>query len=544
MLYQLKNNMTFRKLGQLQMVRFFTDGTKIVAKSVFGRDQLIIDVTGSTLADAFAFADQQCTITITFLNQYVQPMRYPGEIKDGEQEGIDYIKTYYAVDKSNCSFCADDIEWEFSFNYETDEQIDYYDSEPENHCVISQDGGCHGEVIERGSDENGTYIIWKAYTEALDYNRSGLGYMRFYLMLKNKETNDVICEYSEIIGVDCCIKDGLSEPAIYWECWQMADCSEFVTYAGTKLGRVPESITLSELFNYAFQTGGSWAPFYSIPEIGGCPSYAWTFAGPGSIESDDIWQRMIIYRLPSDLALDCQQDGQLTVSDRCGGKDSVIFLSACDTPGIPPVEIHYTTLLMGPEASQTLTVTGGVGPYTWSLSGGGTLTQDSYGLTATYTSPATNPNCSANATIVVRDCCGDSDQIKIAVNTYTGNEPAYRVYTIVPEWGGDCQFGHECGVMCYITNFYDVYRCDGVLLSADNFWGGCLAKDPCAPFIWPYNQNVCNASSWQPLMYRVFGGACPQDCVMHPDGDVEDVRTNEMKEDGCCPINPYTGLPF
>ena len=34
LLYQLKNLMTFRNLGQLKMERRFTDGTKIIVKSV------------------------------------------------------------------------------------------------------------------------------------------------------------------------------------------------------------------------------------------------------------------------------------------------------------------------------------------------------------------------------------------------------------------------------------------------------------------------------------------------------------------------------
>lgn len=43
LLYQLKNLMTFRNLGQLKMERSFTDGTVIIAKSVFGHDEVHIN---------------------------------------------------------------------------------------------------------------------------------------------------------------------------------------------------------------------------------------------------------------------------------------------------------------------------------------------------------------------------------------------------------------------------------------------------------------------------------------------------------------------
>ena len=43
LLYQLKNLMTFRNLGQLKMERRFTDGTVIIAKSVFGHDEIYIN---------------------------------------------------------------------------------------------------------------------------------------------------------------------------------------------------------------------------------------------------------------------------------------------------------------------------------------------------------------------------------------------------------------------------------------------------------------------------------------------------------------------
>jgi len=51
LLYQLKNQMKFRDLGQLKMTRLFTDGTVLTASSVFGHDQIIIDVSKSIIVE-------------------------------------------------------------------------------------------------------------------------------------------------------------------------------------------------------------------------------------------------------------------------------------------------------------------------------------------------------------------------------------------------------------------------------------------------------------------------------------------------------------
>jgi hypothetical protein len=54
LLYQLKNDMQFNKLGRLDMKRFFTDGTIIRAKSIFGHDIVEIDVTGVIAVEAIS----------------------------------------------------------------------------------------------------------------------------------------------------------------------------------------------------------------------------------------------------------------------------------------------------------------------------------------------------------------------------------------------------------------------------------------------------------------------------------------------------------
>jgi hypothetical protein len=429
LLYELKNLMTFRKLKQLIMFRRFTDGTTITAKSVFGCDFLTINVSRSIFAAAGIGIEESCTITMVYLNEYVQPMRYPGEIKEGEQEGIDYIKTYFTFNKSKCPSCADQVEWEFTFNYATEEQIDYYDSEPNNHCVISQDGGCSGEVIERGADEDGSYIIWKVYTEAENHNRSGLGYMRFRAVLKNQETKKVICEFSDIIGVDCCVKDGLGKPEIYWEMWQWVECvAGTMNIGGAGLCQVPDEIGLSKLLWYAAGGSGGAARFYALAEVGGCPPYEWSTTW-GSVEVIDPLGRIVIWHPPSVEDIDCHTSALITVTARCGGEDFIYSPSACESASLEPVEIGYTTLSMQCDGAQALTAGGGIPPYIWSLVGGGSLVVSEDTLSATYTAPSSNAECASNPSILLSDCCGGVASISMAVNCDTGNNPAYSVYT-------------------------------------------------------------------------------------------------------------------
>lgn len=89
----------------------------------------------------------------------------------------------------------------------------------------------------------------------------------------------------------------------------------------------------------------------------------------------------------------------------------------CDGP-----TIQYTTQTMGVDETQDLAVqnpgSSGAACFTWSLSGGGSLS-DTTGLTTTYTAPSSNANCANNATITL-SCLGSSiDTLEIAINDYT-----------------------------------------------------------------------------------------------------------------------------
>src|SRR3990170_6497468 len=261
LLYELKNGMKFNRLGQNKMTRIFTDGTVITAKSHFGHDIVEIDVSKT-----ITVIEISCTITFIDIPDIVAPMRYPGEIHEGEIEGIDYIKTYYTFDISRCNTCNNEADFALTFQFHTDTQIDYYDSEPDNHCIYSQDAGCSGEVIEQGEDGVGKYIIWKVYTESSNHNRSGLGYVSITASISDLGTEEVICTIDYIVQVDCCEKSGLEQPEIYWECgiWKPCVPGTEISMFGTSIGQVYDLISYLNLSDCIALVGS--CEFFSVPE--------------------------------------------------------------------------------------------------------------------------------------------------------------------------------------------------------------------------------------------------------------------------------------
>ncbi len=102
LLYKVKSVMAHDRPGQFSGERHFDDGTVIKAVSIVPvvgdppMDFINIDVSRSTISG------EGCICSITLINAptIVQPMRYPEQIHAGEVEGVDYIKTYYTVEKS------------------------------------------------------------------------------------------------------------------------------------------------------------------------------------------------------------------------------------------------------------------------------------------------------------------------------------------------------------------------------------------------------------------------------------------------------------
>jgi len=189
-------------------------------------------------------------------------------------------------------------------------------------------------------------------------------------------------------------------------------------------------------------------------------------------------------------------------------------------------EIGYTTQQMTTGATQQLTVTGGQGPYTWSIPAGGGTIED--GL---YTAPATNPNCIYNPTIRVCDALGQCTELQIAANGYAIPTTAYSAKVLIP-------FGANCGDTCG-SIWGQGYDCDGNNRGAG---ASCRCGTCCCAYTttcWDCVSVGNPCDNWgielcqTPNCTGVDGKAhCGGDC---DEGTTVDWRSVEELENGCCP---------
>ena len=228
----------------------------------------------------------------------------------------------------------------------------------------------------------------------------------------------------------------------------------------------------------------------------------------------------------------------------------------CCCEELPGFALEYLSLQMQCNESQAVSIdpdNPGCPPYTWELSGGGTLTRltdESY----LYEAPASNAGCANNPTITVTDKCGEEAFVKFAVNCYS-NAPAFWHYHWIRQTYWD--------VHCPPDEFYPQGVCGYDVCAAIMGCDGSLI-DPCDPTIFFWKQ--CQQTSYiAGGMCCIEGGPCsesncgpPCDIYVskfliydggagyggHPDGSVVDFRPDWMKTAGCCPVNPQTGLPF
>jgi len=585
MLYRLKNRMNIAvpKLKSLQDIRFLEDGAIITVRSIFGQDFIEIN------AGRAGFPS--CLIKLLDLPLAVPPMKWyaPGQETftkgeggwvitgpDGktEVEGVDYIKTYFSWVTRDCPSCSpleftvakgDDANIltgsspnrPFWYKSENDDGSLIYNYEgamvphfmgydwtvpptppnPLKHTIYSF-WGCQAQIIKIGnawsfSDAGGSYFLWKAYTEwsnagpyVVDFTKTGLGYMLMQAFIKNEGIN--LCETKgTIIKVDCCLKPGEDRPAVIH--WEKCIISEWCA--------APDFDSMSVLAHFQVW---SWILMGLKMSGDGCIPYEWTLSGMGKIVPSWGDRKFVTYVVPAweFYERDCRATLFIEGKDRCGTSDSIFFKSCCDS-GPAPMSIGYTSLLMSCGGSQTLTGSGGCGPCSWSLSGGGTLVPISPGsCQAIYTAPSTNPGCSGangNPTITLTDCCGSSASLKLAVNCYTANETAYGEKQYTPThsdcgWNWDCGGAYKCGVA---RSLY-MYRCDGVYKGVNHQGniGWKLCTGPCPNPCGFLPGDIFNLSTCTNF-YEPWG------C-----GDYEDQRTQAMKDAGCCPINPLTGLPY
>jgi len=197
----------------------------------------------------------------------------------------------------------------------------------------------------------------------------------------------------------------------------------------------------------------------------------------------------------------------------------------CNCTGI---SIGYTTQQMAVDEVQTLTATGYWAgcTYTWALSGGGELSA-SEGTSITYTAPSSNANCTNNATITLSVEGSTCDTLEIAVNAYGTDATVAYIKADDSVTIAECtnpQPGQwTCGRTLYVYN----YNCKGELLGSHSSYGWSTATwvdscDECYAWLESHGYTVAAV-----LALAVADG--------HAAGSVEDVRTEQMRIDGCCP---------
>lgn len=556
LLYELKNLMSFRKLGQLKMTRFFLDGTVITAKSIFGQDFINIDVSQSIVMAIDAISS--CTITFLNLPDVVAPMQYPNEIHTGEIEGQDYYKTYYTVDISHCPACVTEnitlgLLMSSSEGWETGPFLFLYDDvtipgrihTPNNHSLYGRAGWA--QILARGEDEGGKYFLWKAYTEeagmdrllAGQLQRTGLAYMPVRMAAVNAYGKE-ICLQQGNVTIDCCQKSGDARILnLYSTCPYFGGA--FLQIDGDHYFLVPENVNINAWLGpcTARTNVGRLAVHLDIfPDIfGTCYPIEWTLEGPGELgvqefrEGDDVtmsgaWAEWL---QPEEGIASLCDSIIITARDRCG-EVATVRASCCEYAGA--MEIFYTSLYMELSTQQVLQAYGGCPPYSWTASSGTITPLDQYGGNALYTSAAANVNCVANPTITVTDCCGTSASVKFAVG---GGDPAWIAFEMC-DWHmvGDCIFditmcaGPPDGGHKYAGSFrMRRWDCAGDLLSdcSNNTWS--MVCEPTCPEVTTCPTCGCD-------------GAPGCDTT----SGLTDVRDAAMKLASCCPINPITGLPY
>ena len=565
LLYELKNLMKFRDLGQLKMTRVFTDGTIVTAWSVFGQDFVNIDVSRRVITDGVGAVSPSCAITLLDFPTVVQPMKYPGEIHSGEIEGVDYIRVYYTIDLNQCEGCSEEA---WNLCDENTSECDQFkfimsgipsvEGDPNDHCIQAP-ATCHAQLISHGVDGIGRYLIFKVFTEwsfanpsEMIYSRNGLGHMLLKGWVEDKNGNK-ICEVQNTLTVDCCQKDLELRKVILWdESDWFGGGREMIFDTSGVFYKTPDVVKLSGLAAYALGSGAFWV----LPDIyGGCLPFTWTLSGPGILTPAETGASAS-YQTP-DVGFSCNDSVTITVKDRCGTEDAVTTSPCCAEASA--LEIGYTNLVMGCNQAQTLSAQGGCGPYNWSVtSGGGTI--DETGQYVVYTSPATNANCTNNPTIQVTDCCGKTAQIQLAVNCYTSSVNAIAYCSFVRKSTCKCD---ECYAShCYhMLSDYDytstMWDCNGnikgtpcsVLNSNQgtydiNFAPYCIPSPNC--YIIPPAKpnctvNMCDA--WIASFTNCNLSPC-SDCNGIPCNTLTDKRTPTQKSGGCCPLNPITGLPY
>lgn len=198
----------------------------------------------------------------------------------------------------------------------------------------------------------------------------------------------------------------------------------------------------------------------------------------------------------------------------------------------------------------------GCPPYIWSVENGGDLPGGAEGTPTgnTYNAPDTNPDCSWTPTVSVVDACGQTASVSFTVNCYDDSDPAFIHYYHVDggTWGSWCGSVPGCDFIDgkTVQIYYNVTDCNGEVLSTANFLGGLAA---CRTDL-SLADMVSEANAGGLCICMVGGTACDApkcSCAYAPplvsgpfasgwrpwpqSGETQDIRTEAMILQGCCP---------
>jgi len=160
------------------------------------------------------------------------------------------------------------------------------------------------------------------------------------------------------------------------------------------------------------------------------------------------------------------------------------------------------------------------GAYTWSLAGGGSLTNVT-DTSVTYVAPSTNPNCANNGTVSLK-CEGSTiDDCTIAMNGYAS--PAETAYYVFRD--NNCETVEFPPLNLTNCDIYrDAYNCDGDLIATVHYIQQTSPGDDCSGCFAALSVTYGN-------LFDSYGGTY----ITALAGSPWDVRTAGMLAGGCCP---------
>lgn len=501
LLYQLKNYMSIRELGQMKMTRVLRDGTVITAGSHFGNDSITIN-TKLTQQKGYP----HCSITFIDLPEAIPPMANPGEILQADIVNVDYIKTYYTVSVRDCDRCkkvqltvctTDELgdpppeQPCTPFIFTIPGGTPAKESDPTDHCILPG-SICQAEIITLGKDAKGKYMLWKAYTEWPPDDLRGLGYMLWggFIALGKKN----LCTAANIvIKVDCCEKYTIPYRTVHTELLDL-------------------DIQYTSL---VMQFGES----QDFEALNGCYPFTWEIiSGGGSIGVDEEDSAKAIFTAPESNP-GCEPS-IIRVTDRCDKTKDLTIAVTANVSGVAYEVFSWNSL------------------YQW-----GGIFIGCYGtIYDTCISPIISAADAGSGTIIINryGCTGGligymQNQNGIRLESPRGESlgiPVKNDIERIINCYETCGSGGNgaCNTIPYNFECEDFFvngwgpGCEGILGISEFDANGSQTPE----------RSFVNYGPGDPYVTRKIGY----------NGQALDVRTQEMKDSGCCPINPETGLPF